>query len=44
MAETIDVPYSKIVEAAIIPAMLYFLAFYCAVHLESLRLVLVRVP
>ncbi len=34
MAETIDVPYSKIVEAAIIPAMLYFLACYWAVHLE----------
>ncbi|MCZ8258822.1 MAG: TRAP transporter fused permease subunit [Beijerinckiaceae bacterium] len=44
MAETIDVPYSKIVEAAIIPAMLYFLACYWAVHLESLRLGLVGVP
>jgi TRAP transporter 4TM/12TM fusion protein len=35
MAETIDVPYSKIVEAAIIPAILYFAACYLAVHLEA---------
>ncbi len=35
MAETIDVPYSKIVEAAIIPAVLYFAACYLAVHLEA---------
>ena len=35
MAETIDVPYSKIVEAAIIPALLYFAACYLAVHLEA---------
>jgi TRAP transporter 4TM/12TM fusion protein len=35
MAETIDVPYAKIVEAAIIPAALYFLACYLAVHLEA---------
>src|SRR5918995_4214482 len=35
MAETIDVPYSKIVEAAIIPAILYFGACYLAVHLEA---------
>ncbi|MCP8939733.1 TRAP transporter fused permease subunit [Alsobacter sp. SYSU M60028] len=37
MAETIDVPYSKIVEAAIIPALLYFGACYWAVHLEAGR-------
>ncbi|HEX2137420.1 MAG TPA: TRAP transporter fused permease subunit, partial [Microvirga sp.] len=35
MAETIDVPYAKIVEAAIIPAALYFAACYLAVHLEA---------
>lgn len=35
MAETIDVPYSKIVEAAIVPAVLYFAACYLAVHLEA---------
>jgi TRAP transporter 4TM/12TM fusion protein len=35
MAETIDVPYAKIVEAAIIPALLYFGACYFAVHLEA---------
>jgi TRAP transporter 4TM/12TM fusion protein len=35
MAETIDVPYSKIVEAAIVPALLYFGACYFAVHLEA---------
>jgi TRAP transporter 4TM/12TM fusion protein len=38
MAETIDVPYSKIVEAAIIPALLYFAACYWAVHLEAGKL------
>ena len=38
MAETIDVPYSKIVEAAIIPAFLYFAACYWAVHLEAGKL------
>jgi TRAP transporter 4TM/12TM fusion protein len=35
MAETIDVPYSKIVEAAIVPALLYFASCYLAVHLEA---------
>ncbi|HEY8383722.1 MAG TPA: TRAP transporter permease [Microvirga sp.] len=35
MAETIDVPYAKIVEAAMIPAILYFAACYLAVHLEA---------
>ncbi|MGO4707401.1 TRAP transporter permease [Microvirga sp. 2MCAF38] len=38
MAETIDVPYAKIVEAAIIPAILYFVACYLAVHLEAGKL------
>lgn len=44
MAETIDVPYSKIVEAAIIPALLYFGACYWAVHLEAGRLGLHGLP
>ncbi|MCG7394425.1 TRAP transporter permease [Microvirga sp. ACRRW] len=35
MAETIDVPYSEIVKAAIIPALLYFASCYLAVHLEA---------
>ncbi len=44
MAETIDVPYSKIVEAAIIPAFLYFAACYWAVHLEAGKLGLTGLP
>ena len=44
MAETIDVPYAKIVEAAIIPAVLYFLACYLAVHLEAGKLGLSGLP
>ncbi len=44
MAETIDVPYSKIVEAAIIPALLYFGACYWAVHLEAGKLGLKGLP
>jgi TRAP transporter 4TM/12TM fusion protein len=44
MAETIDVPYAKIVEAAIIPALLYFAACYWAVHLEAGKLGLTGLP
>jgi TRAP transporter 4TM/12TM fusion protein len=44
MAETIDVPYSKIVEAAIIPAVLYFVACYLAVHLEAGKRNLMGLP
>ena len=44
MAETIDVPYSKIVEAAVIPALLYFGACYWAVHLEAGKLGLGGLP
>lgn len=44
MAETIDVPYSKIVEAAIIPAILYFGACYLAVHLEAGKRKLAGLP
>ena len=35
MAETIGVPYSDIVIAAIIPALLYFAACFWSVHLEA---------
>jgi TRAP transporter 4TM/12TM fusion protein len=44
MAETIDVPYAKIVEAAIIPAILYFAACYLAVHFEAGKRHLVGLP
>jgi TRAP transporter 4TM/12TM fusion protein len=44
MAETIDVPYSAIVQAAIIPALLYFGACYWAVHLEAGKLGLKGLP
>ncbi|MBX3522976.1 MAG: TRAP transporter fused permease subunit [Xanthobacteraceae bacterium] len=37
MAETIDRPYSEIVQAAIIPALLYFGATYLSVHFEAGR-------
>jgi len=37
MAETIDRPYSDIVQAAIIPALLYFAATYLSVHFEAGR-------
>lgn len=35
MAETLDVPYSAIVIAALIPAILYFATCFWVVHLES---------
>ncbi|KFG70496.1 TRAP transporter permease [Microvirga sp. BSC39] len=35
MAETIDVPYVEIVKAAIIPAILYYMSAFLAVHLEA---------
>ncbi|KRA40246.1 TRAP transporter permease [Devosia sp. Root635] len=35
MAETLDVPYSSIVLAAIIPAILYFATCFWVVHLEA---------
>jgi TRAP transporter 4TM/12TM fusion protein len=37
MAETINVPYSEIVVAALVPAGLYFGACFWMVHLESLK-------
>lgn len=35
MAETIEVPYSQIVQAALIPAILYFASAFWMVHLEA---------
>src|SRR6476469_4167254 len=35
MAETLGVPYSEIVKAAVIPALLYFAAAFWMVHLEA---------
>ncbi len=44
MAETLNVPYSTIVTAAIIPAGLYYLTAFWMVHLEAGRLNLLGVP
>src|ERR1700759_3845272 len=35
MAETLGVPYSEIVKAAVIPAILYFISAFWMVHLEA---------
>jgi TRAP transporter 4TM/12TM fusion protein len=37
MAETLDVPYATVVQAAVIPAVLYFLSAFWMVHLEAGR-------
>ncbi len=44
MAETLDLPYSAIVKAAVVPALLYFLSAFWMVHLEAGRLNLVGLP
>ncbi len=44
MAETINVPYLAIVQAAIIPAILYFVTAFWMVHLEAGRKGLVGLP
>ena len=44
MAEVLNVPYSKIMLAAIIPAILYYVAIYTMVHLEAIRLGLKGLP
>lgn len=44
MAETIDVPYAAIVQAAVIPAVLYYFAAFLAVHLEAGKRGLVGLP
>jgi len=35
MAETLDVPYSEVVKAALVPAILYFASAFWMVHLEA---------
>lgn len=37
MADTIGIPYSKVVLAAIIPALLYYVAIFIMVHLKSVK-------
>jgi TRAP transporter 4TM/12TM fusion protein len=44
MAETIDVPYAAIVQAAIVPAILYYVAAFWSVHLEAGKRGLVGLP
>lgn len=44
MAEYVGVPYSNIVIRAILPAVLYFLGIFIAVHLEAKKLGLRGVP
>jgi len=44
MAETIGVPYSQIVKAAVIPALLYFASAFWMVHLEAGRQGLMGLP
>lgn len=44
MAETLNVAYSDIVKAAIIPAMLYYFTAFWMVHLEAGRLKLLGIP
>ncbi|WP_338721330.1 TRAP transporter permease [Devosia sp. XK-2] len=44
MAETLDVPYAAIVQAAIIPALLYFAVCFWMVRLEAARLGLKGMP
>jgi len=44
MAETIDVPYLSIVQAALIPAILYFVTAFWMVHLEAGRKSLMGLP
>ncbi|MGA7485445.1 MAG: TRAP transporter permease [Xanthobacteraceae bacterium] len=44
MAEFMGVPYGQVVIWALIPAVLYYVACFCAVHFEAKRLGLVGVP
>ena len=44
MAETLDVPYATVVQAAVIPALLYFTSAFWMVHLEAGRAGLVGLP
>ena len=44
MAEYVGVPYSNIIVRAILPAVLYFLGIFIAVHLEAKKLGLQGIP
>ena len=44
MAESLGIPYAQVVQAAIIPALLYFATAFWMVHLEAGRLKLMGVP
>ncbi|RZI42693.1 TRAP transporter permease [Herbaspirillum sp. HC18] len=44
MAETLNVPYSDIVKAAVIPAVLYYFTAFMMVHLEAGRMRLTGIP
>lgn len=44
MAETIDVPFARIAQAALIPALLYFGSVFLMVHLEARRAGLAGLP
>ena len=44
MAETLDVPYATVVQAAVVPALLYFLSAFWMVHLEAGRAGLLGLP
>ena len=44
MAETLNVPYTDIVKAAVIPAVLYYFTAFVMVHLEAGRMKLTGVP
>lgn len=44
MAEFIGVPYIEVCKAAAIPAVLYYLAIYCIVHLYSVKVGLQGLP
>jgi TRAP transporter 4TM/12TM fusion protein len=44
MAEFIGVPYIEVCKAAAIPAILYYLAIYCIVHLYSIKVGLHGLP
>jgi TRAP transporter 4TM/12TM fusion protein len=44
MAETLNVPYAEIVQAALVPAILYYVTAFWMVHLEAGRLKLLGLP
>ena len=44
MAENLDVPYTEVVKAAVVPAILYYLTVFWMVHLEAGRKGLTGIP